>query len=88
MAIARSNKLHIQMSGEQLHRFFVGQINTVITGGKGQQAIQRARVQQIPAQLFSQQTGNCAFARTARPVDSNNRCDDHALSSSATRMPT
>ena len=73
------------MSSERLQRFLVGQVDTVITGGEGQQAIERAGIQQLPAELGSQQTGDGALARAARSVDG----DDYGahLPSSATRIP-
>ncbi len=84
------NKLHIQMRGEGFQRGFVGQIHAMITCRQGEQSIQGARVQQIPAQARRQQTGDGAFARPTRAVDGDDGglLINHALSSRRTCMPT
>ncbi|MCY1459639.1 hypothetical protein D9M71_771310 [compost metagenome] len=84
-----SDELHIQMGGKLGQQLFVGQVDAMVAGVERQQTVQRAGVQQLPAQLASQQPGYRAFARTAWPVNGDDRCQRvHDLASSATRMPT
>ena len=75
------------MRSQLLERLFVGQIDTMVTGSKSQQAIERTGVKQVPAQLLGQQGAQRALARPARPIDGDYR-GIHALSSTATLMPT
>ncbi|MNO86905.1 hypothetical protein D3C76_783200 [compost metagenome] len=69
-----SDELHIQMGGKLGQQLFVGQVDAVVAGIECQQAIQRAGVQQLPAQLAGNQPGDRALARAAWPVDGDNRC--------------
>jgi 3-phosphoshikimate 1-carboxyvinyltransferase len=61
---------------QQFQGFFIGQVNAMIACGKSQQAVQRAGIQQTPAQALGQDAGDRAFARAAWPVDGYHRCFD------------
>ena len=47
-----------------------------LLGGGTEQAVERAGIQQAPAQALGQDAGDRAFARAAWPVDGNHRCFD------------
>src|SRR5690606_2912354 len=81
------NELHIQTSGQLHQRGLVGQIDARLAGAMGQQAIDGAGIQQVPAQAMGQQPGQGALARAARAVESNHG-SRHDQASLATRMPT
>ncbi|MNG14092.1 hypothetical protein D3C84_978210 [compost metagenome] len=89
LTVRRRDELHIQMSGEFLQQLFIGQVDTMVMRGEGQQSVQRTGVQQVPAQALGQNPGYRALARTAWPIDGDDRCNVvHDCASCATRIPT
>jgi len=53
MTFRRSDELHIKVRRQQLQGFFVGEVDAVVAGGKCQQAVQRAGIQQAPARRLA-----------------------------------
>src|SRR5690606_26591750 len=86
------NKAHIQVRRQGSEDFLVGQIRPVVTRGKSQYSVQRARIQQMPAQTRGQHARQRALAGTTGAIDGDDRdhvaTSSHALSSWRMLMPT
>src|SRR5690606_2293691 len=80
-------ELHVQRRSQLTQLRLVGQLDAVLAGGQRQQAIERAGVEQMPAQARRDQRADGALARAARSVDGDDRRLAHAWPSCATRMP-
>src|SRR5690606_10830758 len=81
------HEFHVQPARQLDQGGLVGQVDAALAGTVGQQTVDGAGIQKVPAQAVGQQAGQGALARTARPIEGDHGCA-HLQPSFATRMPT
>src|SRR5690606_18674785 len=81
-------ELHVQVSGQHLEGFLIGEIDPMVARSKGEQPVQRPGIEKLPAQLRREQCRDRALAGATRSIDGNDRnLADHEAPSTETRMP-